>query len=495
MTTHEKPRGITLPEALAVLAVLTILTVILFPVLTRNHPPKYNPAHICLTNVRQIAVAVEVYVQENGNQYPGKNWAADIESYTGTPDRSFSCPGDGATNMPRRVSYGYSGLLLKANGSGVSSDQVINPMEVGVICDAAPVRAWPGNGIVYGGGLLETSSAVTPAIRHYMYVSPNSKQKALVLGYCDGHARVLPCTSMNARNFGNEAARALVRANGMGYLDNPAGGVQNFISPATLEPADISLGGDPCTRSILLAAAQVWQAKSGASYSSKGFLGQDIREGRTANYLWGIGDGISPGKNALPIARDAMLIIVSKNCKIRSIDYQHVANAATIRRLFAMDNAAGSAQAYTFDEYSGSRRFFTGAFTKLSKEPLVISDKAGTVSNDTEMMHAVAYDPYAIGYCSSAFVNTEWVKVLDIVDDQGRTYKFFNRGSSSKMGESLVAQVANWPFMRTLYVAYGGKAWRKDGSGIVNVMLDPDGAGTQALHDGPLFKGNYYLPE
>ena len=482
MSTREKRRGFGLVEVLVIVGVLVILGVILFPILTRNTTSDHIGGQ-CHTNVRQISIAVQIYVQEHNGRYPGANWAVDIQSYVGS-DMLFACPSDGATNVSQRVSYGYSGLLLKANGCGVSSDQVTNPTETGLFCDVEPVRAWPGNGIVYGGGLLDNSHRVIPAIRH----------NGIAAGYCDGHAKLCPCKSINMRDHGDQTSRIFVQANGLGFLNNPAGGLQDFAPPATLEPSTISLGGDPCTRSILLAAAQVWQAKSGASYSSKGFLGQDIREGRTANYLWGIGDGTSQSKNALPIARDAMLIIVSKNCKIPPIVSKQSVDVATIRQSFATGYQQNSVQAYTFHTLIGSRRFLVNAFAKVSKEPLVISNDSTTVRNDNEMLDAVAADPYGIGYCSSAVVDIERVQVLDIVDDQGVEHHFFTQDSKAKL-RYLAPAEPEWPFMRTLYVAYGGKAWRKDGSGIVNVMLAPDGAGTQALHDGPLFKGNYYLPE
>jgi hypothetical protein len=53
---------------------------------------------------------------------------------------------------------------------------------------------------------------------------------------------------------------------------------------------------------------------------------------------------------------------------------------------------------------------------------------------------------------------------------------------------------ADWPFLRTLYVVFGGKAWRADGKGFGNIMLAPGAPGAKALQDGPLFQGSYFKP-
>ncbi|HEY3416840.1 MAG TPA: hypothetical protein VGM23_08155, partial [Armatimonadota bacterium] len=76
-------------------------------------------------------------------------------------------------------------------------------------------------------------------------------------------------------------------------------------------------GGDYSLRPLLVAAAQAWQRKTGATFTEQ-FLGQYT--GRAGeNGIWACGDGVRPLGQSIAIARDALVIIVSKNSKIKRL--------------------------------------------------------------------------------------------------------------------------------------------------------------------------------
>lgn len=58
----------TLIELLVVIAVIAILAALLFPAL--NRAKESGPATACLSNLHQIGVALQLYVQDNNNQLP-----------------------------------------------------------------------------------------------------------------------------------------------------------------------------------------------------------------------------------------------------------------------------------------------------------------------------------------------------------------------------------------------------------------------------------------
>ncbi|OPZ82834.1 MAG: putative major pilin subunit [bacterium ADurb.Bin429] len=292
-------RGFTLIELLVVIAIIAILASILFPVFqkARIHALKVS----CTSQVRQLAMAVQMYAQDNGNRFPGAAWNTAIENYAGT-QKIFFCPADAANDKTRPISYGYSGLLVRADGTGCNEAQVRAPSEVGAIADATPSRAWAdGGGLIGGGALVDPTSAAANTA-----VELEPRHGGVVVGFCDGHAKFFPGKQANLKAIDYGPGRAFYQAVGLGLVQNYGGGIQLPNAPTGIAPvaSTITIGGDYATMPIVAAAAEVWMAKGGKVFT-RGFKGAgdvtnvtvataknaDWRRALAgAQFVWGIAD-------------------------------------------------------------------------------------------------------------------------------------------------------------------------------------------------------------
>jgi prepilin-type N-terminal cleavage/methylation domain-containing protein/prepilin-type processing-associated H-X9-DG protein len=122
------PNGFTLIELLVVIAIIALLAAILFPVFAQARE-KAREA-VCLSNVKQIGLAVRMYVQDYDetfpifhayNSHPGpgepghKGVEAEIEPYTKSRDL-FRCPDDDGSPF-QRVDVPGAGTYRDAYGS------------------------------------------------------------------------------------------------------------------------------------------------------------------------------------------------------------------------------------------------------------------------------------------------------------------------------------------------------------------------------------------
>ena len=116
---YKNSAGFTLVEILIVLAVIVILVAILVPVFTRVRERGYRAT--CQSNLHQIGLAMQQYVQDNNGSYPGETsrtsgWTVGLFPYLKN-DTVYNCPTEENTDNAfengvlirgHRIDYGYN---------------------------------------------------------------------------------------------------------------------------------------------------------------------------------------------------------------------------------------------------------------------------------------------------------------------------------------------------------------------------------------------------
>jgi len=304
-------------------------------------------------------------------------WAADILPYVrgggaNSPEEEmFYCPSTAKSDLDKPITYGYNGCLLNTDGTGVNEASIKSPTQVGVLCDSVPGipffaipsgdSAGGGGGIIGGYSIIFTGNGDNLASR--LTVVPDSRHaRGTIIGYADGHAAMTP-EKFYVKDSANGVTRAFYMAPALGLVDNPAAGLGGSAtvndsqrknapfgncmpaiapSAATVGDKFTTIGGDPVCRLILQAACEAnRRVRPGFVYSDNGFTGcNPVGKNGTryhptisapiadpenpADYLEGVGMGGSlPASRAnctvYPIATDAMVVIVNKNCSIRAV--------------------------------------------------------------------------------------------------------------------------------------------------------------------------------
>lgn len=186
-------RAFTLIELLCVIAVITIVTAILLPVFQQSR--EKARAATCLSNLRQLGLAVQAYLQDNDERY-APNIAVPV-AYVKEPAQ-LKCPSftwdDTATlsgpDNAHGTGYAYNGQLHGFIAVG------IEPL------DAHEVYA-PSMTVF----VAETSdnSALTGWIDQTVRARRHHKMGNFL--FCDGHVKTLPPDLVTAIDDPNDGTR------------------------------------------------------------------------------------------------------------------------------------------------------------------------------------------------------------------------------------------------------------------------------------------------
>ena len=146
-------RGFTLIELLVVIAIIAILAAILFPVFARAREKARQTS--CLSNVKQIMLAVQQYAQDYDERMPrhgnSPDWSEQIYPYVNNA-QVYGCPS--ATQNPNTVAevgtiFNYSwNYYSNSAQNNMKLAQIQRPSEALVILDGSYYisNRWRGDG-------------------------------------------------------------------------------------------------------------------------------------------------------------------------------------------------------------------------------------------------------------------------------------------------------------------------------------------------------------
>lgn len=97
---YRSRKGFTLIELLVVIAIIAILAAILFPVFAKAR--EAARATSCLSNIKQLGTAVQMYLTENDGVFPTAYYEATIQY--GDPDTEIYC-GHNTINTADQITY------------------------------------------------------------------------------------------------------------------------------------------------------------------------------------------------------------------------------------------------------------------------------------------------------------------------------------------------------------------------------------------------------
>ncbi len=183
-------RGFTLIELLVVIAIIAILAAILFPVFARAREKARQTS--CLSNVKQIMLAVQQYAQDYDERMPrhgnSPDWTDQIYPYVNNV-QVYNCP-SASNNGPTTLAelgalFNYSYNYYSNSGqNNMKLAQIARPSEALVILDGSYYISNPWRN---DGSAIDNDGVP----RH---------NEGANLGFADGHAKwMLPTNYLDVR--------------------------------------------------------------------------------------------------------------------------------------------------------------------------------------------------------------------------------------------------------------------------------------------------------
>ena len=181
-------RGFTLIELLVVIAIIAILAAILFPVFARAREKARQTA--CLSNVKQLALAVMQYVQDYdevlpASHYPGvtsanDQWFEVIQPYLKN-EQILTCPSEKNRAVGYGWNYDYIGYGSSTSIRTYSLGDIEKPAETIMMADAY-------NYVIYSPSRYGRQPS--PGTVTYDYNAAGLRHNGGAnIGFCDGHAK------------------------------------------------------------------------------------------------------------------------------------------------------------------------------------------------------------------------------------------------------------------------------------------------------------------
>lgn len=158
-------KGFTLIELLVVIAIIAILAAILFPVFAKARESARQTS--CLSNMKQLGTALQVYMSENDQYLPCAYW--EYARDNGANDGGLWCGrwATTAADLPALTNGSIRSQLnpyVKSNSmwkcpSDTTCDPQWPPVNNGKLITSYPTRCWFGTGSTLGYGLVPTAAA------------------------------------------------------------------------------------------------------------------------------------------------------------------------------------------------------------------------------------------------------------------------------------------------------------------------------------------------
>ena len=175
-------RGFTLIELLVVIAIIAVLAAILFPVFAKAREKARQTS--CLNNQRQIALAINIYIQDNNNYCPP---ASSVWQQVKFNNNSLTCP-SAPKLTPQPPSYLYNvgldgmpigGFALPEktvlSGEGAHATSTAQPLTYVLYSDADVVNYHTGRAnYSYLDGHVDTGDDLIKPVANVAYKDGNN---------------------------------------------------------------------------------------------------------------------------------------------------------------------------------------------------------------------------------------------------------------------------------------------------------------------------------